>query len=380
MGIRSYSVQDNNGLFTAENESRIVLSQLTHRFKQDDIDMMIFDGDFFHTNHPTSSNIEFTIKWLIEINEINKPFFIMPGNHDDSIFSHSLAFIRSLNLPNIHLVDKASINQYENIMWKEWHLVFAPYSSNYNLKEKDLYVTTDVLHKLETSKEKTLIFTHIQEVAAKIGSESIMIAKGVDLIDIDLYSIPNDVYVISGHMHKRQMYKRGKATVCYPGNCFYQDFSDVNDDKGYMLFKEDGEILFENFTGIRIFRNYIIPQDITPFDFFKKYRIPPNELIFVTVLTDEKYDEEVLSDYIEKHGSAFGGVRYKKNEEDASSYIFSNTTDPFQTFTTWLNENKSQIIEEIQIPKEIIEDCFTSCKTIGIEIIEKSLENKEEYI
>jgi DNA repair exonuclease SbcCD nuclease subunit len=354
MGIRSYSQQLSNGLFTAEEEARIALEYICKRAYSSDIDAVIFGGDWFHTNQPTAENIKDSIYWIKKFDSIGKPFFLIPGNHDSSMYSNGMSWINSLALANTHLITYSPFSY----RWKDWDVKFVPYSYSKTMRDKEEDVYSAIENTISTSSDKTIIVGHIQEVTAKIGSESIMISKGVDIIDMDTIHIKNDIVLLLGHIHKHQVYKKGKATVCYPGNCFYHDLSDANQQKGFILFDENKEITFEAIPTIRKFITIHISKDMDLDTLISKRRLVSGTVVFISTDFERNVAlEDTFKTKLTEKGCILGGVRWKITEEDMDQSLTPITSsDPYKIL-----EEKIHAKEEWDnlFKKDVLEKGFT---------------------
>lgn len=337
-GLRAYSNQLSSGFFTAEEDAITVLEAIYNRAAQDDIDRVIVPGDITHTNKPTSLIIKYLTNWLYRMDELNKPFDLIPGNHDDSVYAHSTAFISELKLKNIKIYDKPfnyipgrlTVVDIPEVKWKDWRIVFAPYMtiSNTSLKTKNDLAYSMVKDCLSLADKKVIVVAHIHESSAKLGSEQVMISKGVDIVDVDNYA-KEDIILLTGHIHRHQIYKKGNVTVCYPGSPYYMDVTDADQKKGYVLIKEDGSISFEPIPGIRKFQHYRIPEGESPVEFLKGIRLIKNQVMFFTMPPSSKIYEKELKDYILSIGNFFGNIYYKSSEIEFRKDIIINKNDPY---------------------------------------------------
>ncbi len=334
LGIKTYSTYDSKGLSTAEYEARKVLEEIYQRASKDDIDRIIFCGDFFHSNQPSSENIKHVIEWFHKMDLLNKPFQLIPGNHDAAIYSNSIIFLESLKLKNTQLFTLTMLDT-----WNDWYIGFIPYHYNDIMKNKEEEFHSEVEQAILEARKKTIIVSHVQEVTAKIGSESLMISKGVDIIDIDNIHQTKDIILLSGHMHKHQIYKKGFMTVCYPGNCYYHDLSDCNQPKGYVLLDNDGNIKFEEMQSIRKFISIYIPISGDIDILLTSRRMKEDSVIFLSV---EQERDVILEDryrrIIYSKNCMLGGIKWGQLEDSNSIELASvANSDPYV-----LLENKIQ--------------------------------------
>ena len=128
LGLKAgYSSQLPNGLVTSEAEAIKVLQHVLERSRKDDIDMIIFGGDLTHTNHPTSLISHMLVDWVIQMDKLNKPVYLITGNHDLSNYSHSFDFVSPLIarglIKNICLV----ANGTDQITYNGRKIFFVPF-------------------------------------------------------------------------------------------------------------------------------------------------------------------------------------------------------------------------------------------------------------
>lgn len=332
-GIRSYSQQMLDGTYTAENEARIALQEIYERISSDDITAVIFGGDWFHTNQPTIENVRYTIQWIKQVDKLGKPFFLIPGNHDASMYSNSLVFIDSLVLNNTFLV-KSTPSVFS---WEGWNVHLLPYVYSSSMQSKDKDVTTSLVDTINHADNKSIIVSHIHESAATIGSESYMISKSVDLFDANICQSAAPTILLLGHIHKFQTYTKGNTSICYSGNTFYHDASDCNLQKGYCLVDSNGNITFEPVKKIRRFLSFTLMNDDLE-SISKSRSLQGNEVVFITKRGNRSLEYELkLTDILNKKGSTLGGIRYVESDSAVNFEGLELTKgDPFLLFKSYL--------------------------------------------
>lgn len=321
MGHRLYHRLTDEFITTAEQDTRIALDAIYERAKQPDIDMIICGGDFFNTSKPSTESIRWSIEWYRRIESLNKPFYLIPGNHDIGTHFHAMEFQKALGFSGSLMYDQ----EVHTLKWNDWNVYFVPFMAPRSSKNK--YETT--LEALKTvvgmmnPADKNIIVTHLQESKSKLGTESTMIARAVEVVDLDEVwkSLPNTIF-LSGHMHMRQEYvKNNGMVVTYPGSLTYIDMTDCGLQKGYLLIDTSGKIVFESVPGIRTYKRYSLPIGKDPVEYFTSMRLPKNEVVFLDVQDDTIVDEEALRDFFDKRGSYFAKVIYPKPEEKERSTI-----------------------------------------------------------
>lgn len=367
LGIRTHSVQQSSGLYDAEIQARIALDEIYYRAAQDDIFAIIFAGDMFHTSHPTSENIKFLISWLEKINKLNKLFIIIPGNHDASLHSHSMVFIHELNLSNIFVVDDSNYKSFNTcIKFDEWDIKFAPYIVSESSKDREVSTYELVEECVNNTSRKTIVVTHIHEAAAKIGSEGIMLARKVPLVNFDNYTPKHDIIVLTGHIHKHQTYhKNNGISIVYPGSLYYHDMHDVNQEKGYILIDELGNVEFESIRNIRKFVSYKAPENGHVINFLRAFRLGENKYVFINVTNDEKLDEAPIREFLKSVNCKLGGILYTTPEMIFNTEINIDyaETDPYIAFNNYLDEvAKIENMKYLDDMKKCNEQCLDEAR------------------
>ncbi len=304
LGIKTHSIKENDGLVTAEHEARKALACIYDRATKDDIDGIIFCGDMFHTPHPTTKNIRFLVRWVQKMDKLGKPFYLITGNHDVSMYSNSMTFLHELELNNTWLLenldmDAVNSDAYHGLNWNGWEVHFIPYLPFETSKDRYGPTYEALLTIMEKCSNKSIIVAHVYDSDVRVGSESTMISRFTETIDFDYFG-PKQVILLLGHAHKYQIYnKKNGMRIIYPGSIFYHDLADANQEKGYVLIEPDGGCIFEPIPNLREFVSYEIPENEDVLEYFKGFRMSPNRLVFVTTVRNEKIDEEALGTLLE---------------------------------------------------------------------------------
>lgn len=321
LGLRSHSIQDSDGVYSAERDAMQALDYIYSRSTKDDVEMIIFGGDMTHTNNPTPPNVGFLISWFLKMDSLDKPVYIITGNHDTSMYHHGMIFGKSLNLKNIEFIYENSRSK----IWYDWTIQFIPYVPNKTLKDKDAIVNTALEETISASKDNTIIVSHVQESSCKIGSESRMLSRGVSLLDADALKDRKFLFLL-GHIHTTQAYVKGNSTIVYPGSTSFMDESDLNLKKGFRLIDKDGAIYFEEIPGIRKFLKYTIPDGVDPLEFFKDSRILKGAVIFIDHFFEEKLNLPEIYKFFRERECIVGNIKKRITKDSViQDTVFINT-------------------------------------------------------
>lgn len=323
-GVKSYSTQQNNGLFTSEQDTLNSLEFIYERSKCDDIDLIICGGDIFHTNHPSTINIMYMIEWLQKMDSVGKPHYLIPGNHDAATYSNSLIYGKKLILKNTKIIEEPSFSE---LIWNDMPISFIPYIPSNSYKDKDSVINNELENFIKASTKKSIIVSHIQEYSSKIGSEANMLSRGVDIYDIN--ESEKEIILLTGHIHRAQTYKKGSITIVYPGSTTYTDLGDLNTIKGVCIISDNGEVAFEPIKNIRKMVKYSVPEDSTT-NIFKNMRISKNQLVVLEVNSVNKIDEQEFIDFFKERDSVVIKFKYKSKDDVDVSFdsILPTNNDP----------------------------------------------------
>jgi exonuclease SbcD len=327
LGVKTHSVQDEFGVYSAEKDTMIALDYIAERSSKSDIDLVLFGGDMTHTNNPTPQIIDFLIQWFQKMNSIGIPVYLITGNHDTSMYSNSIVYTNTLNFKNIHLCYK--LDPIEVIQWNDWDIKFVPYMPNRTLKDKDLLINTAIVDAIQTSKDKTMIISHLQETGSRIGSEGRMLSRGVPIMNTTFYKDKKLLFLL-GHMHMHQIYGTDSVKVIYPGSTTYIDSTDLGIKKGYCLIDSSGEVSFEEIKGTRRFIRYSIPDDINPMDHLKTIRILSNSVAFIDYFFNEKIDAREIHKFFKDKKCLVGEIKKRSKAQETNNDIFSDTRKTHQ--------------------------------------------------
>lgn len=344
LGLKHQSKQEEIGLYTSEVEAYKCLNYIYHycKDKNNNIDLVIFKGDWFHNNTPASIHYKNTINWLTKFNELEIDLILIPGNHSSSIYSNCLSFIHELNLKHINLVD--SLDNDFVYRWQNYHIYFVPYKYSESMKERDINVENEFNKKISNiTTTNNIIVSHVNELSAKIGSESLMIAKGVELIDID--NISNIDLVLLGHIHRHQIYHKNGVKVVFTGAPYYQDKSDVNQQKGFCVIKDIENITFINIPIIRKYHKLNINKSILDNidTIFQNRKLTKQDVIYFDCheLERDINIEELLQQKCIDYNFLYGGCSYiEENTLENNSIELSNEDNPKEIFKEWVNQQE----------------------------------------
>lgn len=363
LGLKHQSKQEGLGLYTSEIEAYKCLDYIYDYCadSSNQIDLVIFKGDWFHNNTPSAIHYKKTINWLKRFNSLNIKLLMIPGNHSSNVFSNCLSFIHELHLENVILFD--CLDELNHFSYKEYNIYLVPYVYSESMKERDINVESifkQTIAKITT--QNNIIVGHLQEVSAKVGSESIMIAKGVEFVDVD--DLSNISLILLGHIHKQQMYTKNGVPIVYSGSTYFQDKSDVNQSKGFSVIADPANIKFVSIPNLRKYHKVVVnPAIINNLDsLFKNRKLNKDDVIYFDCSDIDRtlIVEETLQSKCVEYSFWYGGVSYQADDSDlgAVSVELGEEDTPQVIFKTWLNAQEGE--------KDFLDAVYTK----GLEYIE----------
>lgn len=358
LGLRNFSIQKENGLYSAEEDCMNALEIIYNRCSQSDVSSIIFLGDITHTSTPSSLVTSFLVEYFLKMNKLEKPFYIITGNHCSSIHSNSILFSNKLQSKNIILIDKENDI---SVNFGKYFIQFAPYIYNKSFKEREDVNNNSILKKIKNVKDNTIIVAHVMEASCQFGSEAKMIAKNVDCIDINGFDDKNIVFIL-GHIHRHQIYTNNKKNikVIYPGSLVFCDAGDLGQQKGYILLDENLNVTFEEIKGIRRFNKYTIPEFEDPIEFLSKLRISKNQVVFIEHNYSKININEIYKFFKAKDCIVGSIKKINQPMKIASSTIINKTeiSNPYSIMTSYI-ESKAK---ENNFTPTVKDNLLSMCK------------------
>lgn len=179
------------------------------RFKEHNIDDIIFCGDWHHNRNEISvSTLQISADILDIFSEFN--LFVIIGNHD--IYYKHRTDVNSLSIfkgrKNVHVIDKVT-----TITYNDKKITLCPWN-------------TDV----ELIPESDAVFGHFEIETFKMTANKIC-DHGVKISSL----LKKSPLTISGHFHTRHERVFQAGTILYVGNPFEMDFGDVDNKKGFHI-------------------------------------------------------------------------------------------------------------------------------------------------
>jgi exonuclease SbcD len=222
---------------------------------ENDVDLVIFSGDIYHSRDPNSTYRREFAKRIKRLSDAGVPVVLLVGNHDQPSVhrrASSIEVFRTLAVPGVYVADKEMLHRIETKRGPI-QVATAPYPSKSRLLTRDEYrnKTIDEIHSALQEiisenirllaeqidpTEPAILVAHVSVAGAKMGSErNIMLGYDPVVLKSDLLNPAFD-YVALGHIHKHQnLNEGGHPPLVYCGSIERVDFGEESEDKGVVL-------------------------------------------------------------------------------------------------------------------------------------------------
>ena len=267
IGMENYGkINPATGLSTRLEDFCATFDEAIDRAIAEQVDLVVLAGDIYKTRDPTPTHQREFAARITRLRKADIPVFIVPGNHDIPLSSSratSIDIFRTLELQGVTVAraigrwtvqTKSGPIQVIGLPW----LIRSQILAREEYKNKTIEEMTRAmvelavarLHELASELDPAvpaILVGHAHVFGARVGAERLL-AMGVDpVFDCDtLAALPNLDYIALGHIHKHQALSYDHPPIVYPGSINRVDFSEEDEDKGFVLATvERGDAVWE---------------------------------------------------------------------------------------------------------------------------------------
>ena len=257
IGTQNYGkIDPSTGLHTRLLDFLKTFDELVDQAIDSDTDIVLICGDIFKSREPDVTQQREFAKRIKRLSKEGIVVYIVIGNHDlhnASGKATSVEIYDIVGLPGVFVKRRPGIDII-NTKRGKIQLVALPYVTSANLScegmsieelslemRKRLYELTEQLSAGIDMTLPAILASHYSVIGADSGSEKgIMLGREVTL-PVSLFERSEYEYVAMGHIHKHQKLGNNPPVV-YSGSLDRVDFSEENEDKGFVeLFVKKGE-------------------------------------------------------------------------------------------------------------------------------------------
>lgn len=219
--------------FSMIHDQEHVLSEIADIIRRSFVDGVFISGDVYDKAVPSAEAVELFDSFLVSLNAIGIPIFVISGNHDSA---ERIAFAsRILDGMDVHISPAYSgrIDAFEVGDVSVYMLPFVRTSDvRQFFPDEEILTYSDALRvaisqiRLDVNRVNILLAHQFVMGATTSDSEDAVVG-GLDGVDVSVFD-PFD-YVALGHLHRPQSI--GRNTVRYSGSPLKYSFSEVGDSK-----------------------------------------------------------------------------------------------------------------------------------------------------
>lgn len=245
------------GLNTRLEDFVYTLSQCIDRAIAEPVDLVLFGGDAFPDATPPPIVQEAFATQFRRLVDAEIPTVLLVGNHDQhsqGAGGASLCIYRTLGVPGFVVGDRLETHRIQTrngaiqVITLPWLtrsvLLTRPESEGLSLGEVNYLLIDRLRVALEGEIRRldpaipTVLLAHLMTDTARFGAERFLaVGRGFN-VPMALLARPCFDYVALGHVHRHQILSE-QPFVVYPGSIERVDFSEEDEDKGFVLVEVD---------------------------------------------------------------------------------------------------------------------------------------------
>ncbi len=258
-GFSHGKVNPETGINTRLEDFLETLSICIDRAISEPVDLVLFGGDAFPDATPAPYIHEAFASQFRRLADAKIPTILLVGNHDQhsqGTGGASLCIYRTLVVPGFIVGDKITTHRISTkngdiqIITLPWlnnsTLLTRPETEGLSLGEINQLLLEKLQPIIEAEIRRlapdlpTVLLGHLMADRANLGAERFLaVGKGFT-IPVSFLIRPEFDYVALGHVHKHQnLNPANNPPIIYPGSIDRVDFSEEQEDKGYVLVNID---------------------------------------------------------------------------------------------------------------------------------------------
>ena len=206
--------------------------EIVQGYERDEVRILLA-GDIVNQKNTISNElIVFTSLFLRQLQEI-ATVIVISGNHDMVVSNSSrtdtlTGIFQTANFENCKFLDMEL--EYRSGCVADENVTWAVYSIHED------YMRPDIESSMENNPGNTVIgLYHGTIIGATLNNGTVMDSG----LDGDAFAGCD--MVMAGHIHKRQVLKRGDVEIVYPGSLIQQSFGETVSEHGFAVWRHDGE-------------------------------------------------------------------------------------------------------------------------------------------
>lgn len=216
-------------------------------------DIFLFSGDAYKTASPEPVYQQAFARQLKRLSDAKIPTILLVGNHDQILRSgpsHAMSVFQSLAVPDVTVMETPQL-----IKVKTRHgmlqIVGMPHVTRHLLMTHEKYAQLsareidhvlvnhvgEILREFYEQLDATIpavLTAHMMTDTARAGAEQELMVGYSMTFPLDFLIDERLDYVALGHVHAHQILRQEKPLIAYAGSLERVDFSEENEDKGFI--------------------------------------------------------------------------------------------------------------------------------------------------
>lgn len=228
-------------------------------------DLFLFSGDAYRNASPEPIYQKLFAQQLKRLSDADIPSVLLVGNHDQLLkatSSHSMSVFQTLAVPKLVTIDHPELIKVRTASGVV-QLVGLPYVTKHQLMTNEDYTNMSPrdIDRLVVSHVRALMrglydeldpslpavaTAHVMVDSARAGAEQELMVGYSMSFPLDIFVDHRLDYVALGHVHTHQVLRAKAPAVVYAGSLERVDFSEQDEDKGFVHVQlERGSSSFE---------------------------------------------------------------------------------------------------------------------------------------
>lgn len=256
IGMENYGrINPATGLSTRLEDFCATLDEAVDHAISESLDLVVLAGDMYKTRDPTPTHQREFARRIRRLLAADIRVVIVAGNHDLPLSAGratSVDIFRALEVPGVTVMRSMGRQTVQTrsgpiqVLALPWptrsQLLTRQDYKNRTIEELNQEMINLAVRKLRTEARAldpalpAIVVGHVHVYGAKVGTERLLTMGNDPMFDAaDLANLPNVDYVALGHIHKHQEIARGQAPVVYSGSINRVDFSEEEEEKGFVV-------------------------------------------------------------------------------------------------------------------------------------------------
>ena len=256
-GIETYGkVDPETGMNSRLLDFRRSLDFAIEKALEAGVHIALFAGDAYKSRDPNQTHQREFASCIRRLTDADIPVVMIAGNHDvpnSRARANAVEIYRTLGVRNVHVLSRPEVVRMETAAGPI-QIAAMPYLLRSNIlsreqcKDKSLEETTDILVEFYAGyinkdlvgcldpQLPSVLLGHFWIKNARVSAQSGYFNVSEPEVLVSTVANPAFDYVAMGHIHKFQdLNKRAMPPVVYCGSIDRTDFSERNEDKGFVI-------------------------------------------------------------------------------------------------------------------------------------------------